>query len=305
MSLRQGMGLRWKAPRWRMSPRRRILRRRRSLKWGISRQSASRWRALQREKGSRQRGCLWQGKGGAGFATRVLPGFCPRIKFLDEAYELLGMRGHASELRPTVETSACVVEVLRSLLIMIDEARVLQNLEMVRSRGAREPCKFGKIAYAHAAGVLEQRHENELVVLVAERYKHVPASAELARELLHGTRRCLRAADIAHGASFARTFMRYCSMVHKSEPFTALWGIGCMLSSSGKKNDTNGWTSGEGIAAGMRSVIPYSRKILHWPAVCTIRGSRVITTRYMHSGPVSCCPHQHLYLHLEGHAKQQ
>ncbi len=210
----------------------------------------------------------------------MLPGFCPRIKFLDEAYELLSMRGYASELRPTVETSACVVEVLRSLLIMIDEACVLQNLEMVRSRGARKPCKFGKIAYAHAAGVLEQRHENELAVFVAERYKHVPASAELARELLHGTRCCLRTADIAHSASFARTFMRYRSMVHESEPFTALWGIGCVLSSSGKKNETNGWTSGEGIAAGMRSVIPYSRKILHWPAVCTIRGSRVITTRY-------------------------
>lgn len=127
----------------------------------------------------------------------MLPGFCPRIKFLDEAYELLSMRGHASELRPTVEASACVVVVLRSLLIMIDEACVLQNLEMVRSRGAREPCKFGKIAYAHAAGVLEQRHENELAILVAERYKHVPASAELARELLHGTRCCLRTADIA------------------------------------------------------------------------------------------------------------
>ena len=99
--------------------------------------------------------------------------------------------------------------------------------------------------------------------------------------------------------------MRYRSMVHKSESFTALWGIGCVLSSSGKKNETNGWTSGEGIAAGMRSVIPYSRKILHWPTVRAVRGSRVITTRYMHSGPVSCCPHQHLYLHLEGHAKQQ
>ena len=77
MSLRQGMGLRWKAPRWRMSPRRRILRRRRSLKWGISRQSVSRWRALQREKGSRQRGCLWQGKGRSRIlytrASRLLP----------------------------------------------------------------------------------------------------------------------------------------------------------------------------------------------------------------------------------------
>ena len=130
------------------------------------------------------------------------------------------------------------------------------------------------------AGVLEQRHENELAVLVAERYKHVPVSAELARELLHGTRRCLRAADIAHGASFARTFMRYRSMVHESEPVTALWGIGCVLSSSGKKNETNGWLSGEGIAAGLRSVIPYSRETLRWPTVRAIRGSRVITMRY-------------------------
>lgn len=240
MSLRQGMGLRQKAPRWRMSPRRRILRRRRSLKWGISRQSASRWRALQREKGSRQRGCLWQGKGRSRIRYTRASGFCPRIKFLDEAYELLSMRGHASELRPTVEASACVVEVLRSLLIMIDEACVLQNLEMMRSRGARKPCKFGKIAYTHTAGVLEQRHENELAVLVSERYKHVPASAELARELLHGARCCLRTADIAHSASFARTFMRHRSMVYISESFIALWGIGCALSSSGKKNETNG-----------------------------------------------------------------
>lgn len=248
----------------------------------------------------------------------MLPGFCPRIKFLDEAYELLGMRGHASELRPTVEASACVVEVLRSLLIMIDKACVLQNLEMMRSRGARKPCKFGKIAYAHTAGVLEQLHENELAVLVSERYKHVPASAELARELLHGARCCLRTADIAHSASFARTFMRHRSMVHISESFIALWGIGCALSSSGKKNETNGWSSGEGVAAGMRSVIPSSRKAMREPSVhacdtwsvhqrnpvrlhcsCVRFVVHVLSQRAIHSGPVSCCPHQRLYLHQE------
>ena len=57
---------------------------------------------------------------------------------------------------------------------------------MVRDGRARKACNLGKISYAGAARVLQQRHKDVLAVFIAQGHQHVATGFELASKLAHG-----------------------------------------------------------------------------------------------------------------------